>query len=90
MGSALTGVGRSRARRYDQEQDTRVTFEDVAGIEEAENELVEIVDFLKDPEEVHPPWGNGSQGVLLVGARERARRSWRGPSRGRRGCRSSP
>src|SRR3712207_1146609 len=42
MGGALTGVGRSRARRYDQEQDTRVTFDDVAGIEEAENELVEI------------------------------------------------
>src|SRR3712207_1084984 len=49
-GGVLTGVGRSRARRYDQEQGTRVTFDDVAGIEEAENELVEIVDFLKDPE----------------------------------------
>src|SRR5215217_7196131 len=49
MGGALTGLGRSRARRYDQEAETRVTFNDVAGIEEAENELVEIVDFLKDP-----------------------------------------
>src|SRR5215213_2438014 len=49
VGGALTGVGRSRARRYDQESETRVTFDDVAGIDEAENELVEIVDFLKDP-----------------------------------------
>src|SRR5215211_3305930 len=49
VGGALTGVGRSRARRYDRESETRVTFDDVAGIDEAENELVEIVDFLKDP-----------------------------------------
>src|SRR5687768_15102520 len=45
----LMGIGRSRARRYDQEKDTRVTFNDVAGIDEAENELIEIVDFLRDP-----------------------------------------
>jgi len=43
------GIGRSRARRYDQEKDTKVTFADVAGIDEAKNELVEIVDFLRDP-----------------------------------------
>src|SRR5215218_8255754 len=49
QGGGLTGVGRSRAMRYDQERETRVTFDDVAGIDEAENELVEIVDFLKDP-----------------------------------------
>ncbi len=46
IGGTLTGVGRSRARRYDKEQDTKVTFDDVAGIDEAENELVVIVDFL--------------------------------------------
>src|SRR5215218_815746 len=49
VGGALTGVGRSRARRYDRESETRVTFDDVAGIDEADNEPVEIVDFLKDP-----------------------------------------
>ena len=68
MGGALTSVGRSRARRYDQEQDTRVTFDDVAGIEEAENELVEIVDFLKDPEKYTRLGGAAPKGVLLVGA----------------------
>ena len=51
----LMGIGRSKARRYDQEKDTRVTFDDVAGIDEAENELVEIVDFLRDPKST-PAW----------------------------------
>jgi cell division protease FtsH len=68
VGGALTGVGRSRARRYDQENETRVTFEDVAGIEEAENELVEIVDFLKDPKKYTRLGGAAPKGVLLVGA----------------------
>jgi cell division protease FtsH len=68
VGGPLTGVGRSRARRYDQEQGTRVTFDDVAGIEEAENELVEIVDFLKDPEKYTRLGGAAPKGVLLVGA----------------------
>ena len=47
--AGLMGIGKSRARRYDQVQ-SKVTFNDVAGIDEAENELVEIVDFLKDPQ----------------------------------------
>src|SRR5918996_2756957 len=68
IGGALTGVGRSRARRYDQENETRVTFDDVAGIEEAENELVEIVDFLKDPKKYTRLGGAPPKGVLLVGA----------------------
>jgi cell division protease FtsH len=68
VGGALTGVGRSRARRYDQEQGSRVTFEDVAGIDEAENELVEIVDFLKDPNKYTRLGGAAPKGVLLVGA----------------------
>jgi cell division protease FtsH len=68
VGGALTGVGRSRARRYDQESETRVTFDDVAGIDEAENELVEIVDFLKDPNKYTRLGGAAPKGVLLVGA----------------------
>ena len=68
MGSGLMGIGKSRARRYDQETDTKVTFDDVAGIDEAENELVEIVDFLKDPPKYTRLGGTAPKGVLLVGA----------------------
>ena len=68
MASALMGIGKSKARRYDQEENTRVTFEDVAGIDEAESELVEIVDFLKDPQKYTRLGGSAPKGVLLVGA----------------------
>ncbi len=68
MGGGLMGIGRSQAKRYDAESDTKVTFEDVAGIDEAENELVEIVDFLKAPERYTRLGGTAPKGVLLVGA----------------------
>ena len=69
VGGGLMGIGKSKARRYDQETGgTRVTFEDVAGIDEAENELVEIVDFLKDPAKYTRLGGTAPKGVLLVGA----------------------
>jgi cell division protease FtsH len=63
----LMGIGKSKARRYDQEQDAKVTFDDVAGIDEAENELVEIVDFLRDPPKYTRLGGAAPKGVLLVG-----------------------
>jgi cell division protease FtsH len=68
IGGGLMGIGKSKARRYDQEKDTKVTFEDVAGIDEAENELVEIVDFLRDPKKYTRLGGTAPKGVLLVGA----------------------
>src|SRR3954465_8445214 len=49
MGGIL-GIGRSQAKRFDITKQDRVTFDDVAGIDEAENELVEVFDFLKDPQ----------------------------------------
>jgi cell division protease FtsH len=67
MGGGLMGIGKSKARRYDQEQGTKVTFDDVAGIDEAENELIEIVDFLKDPPKYTRLGGTAPKGVLLVG-----------------------
>ncbi len=64
----IMGIGRSKARRYDQESDARVTFDDVAGIDEAKNELVEIVDFLKSPGKYTRLGGTAPKGVLLIGS----------------------
>jgi len=68
FGGGILGIGKSKARRYDQENETKITFNDVAGIDEARNELVEIVDFLKDPEKYTRLGGTSPKGVLLVGA----------------------
>jgi cell division protease FtsH len=64
----LMGIGKSRARRYDQEAGSKITFDDVAGIDDAENELVEIVDFLKNPPKYTRLGGTAPKGVLLIGA----------------------
>jgi cell division protease FtsH len=66
-GGGLFNLGRSRAKRYSEEQ-PKVTFDDVAGIDEAENELIEIVDFLKNPAKYQRLGGTVPKGVLLVGA----------------------
>jgi cell division protease FtsH len=65
--SALGNFGRSQARRVDP-QKIRVTFDDVAGIDEAKSELSEIVDFLKTPEKYGRLGGRIPHGVLLYGA----------------------
>ncbi len=62
----LGGFGRSRARRYEAAQG-RVTFEDVAGIDEAKAELSEIVDFLREPQKYARLGGRIPRGVLLSG-----------------------
>jgi len=66
-GRGLFGLGRSRAKRYS-EAEPKVTFDDVAGIDDAENELVEIVDFLKNPAKYQRLGGTVPKGVLLIGA----------------------
>ena len=62
----LGAFGRSQARRVDPEK-IRVTFNDVAGIDEAKGELTEIVDFLKTPERYQKLGGRMPHGVLLYG-----------------------
>ncbi len=66
MMGGLTSIGRSKAKRYD-ETGKRTTFEDVAGIEDAEEELIEIVDFLKNPKKYTALGGRIPKGVLLSG-----------------------
>jgi cell division protease FtsH len=69
LGSGVFGLGKSRARRFDEAAgERRVTFEDVAGIDEARAELVEIDDLVKDPHRYTRLGGTAPKGVLLVGA----------------------
>jgi cell division protease FtsH len=66
MQNVLGSFGRARARRYEPSGD-RVTFADVAGIDEAKEELTEIVDFLRHPDKYRKLGGRIPHGVLLQG-----------------------
>jgi cell division protease FtsH len=63
---ALT-FGKTRAKIYDQATTSKVTFNDVAGVDEAEAELIEVVDFLKNPQKYQKLGGRIPKGVLLIG-----------------------
>ena len=70
MGGAgsIFNIGKSRAQLYDKNTSTvNVTFKDVAGLEEAKVEIMEVVDFLKNPEKYTKLGGKIPKGVLLVG-----------------------
>jgi cell division protease FtsH len=65
-GGKAMGFGKSRAKLLTERQG-RVTFEDVAGVDEAKDDLKEIVDFLRDPQKFQRLGGRIPKGVLLVG-----------------------
>jgi len=65
-GGPLT-FGKNRAKIHDQSEQIKVNFEDVAGVDEAKAELVEVVDFLKHPKKYQALGGRIPRGVLLVG-----------------------
>ena len=66
MGGAFLSVGKSKVKVY-MESDTKVTFDDVAGVDEAKDELKEIVAFLKNPKDYGRLGARIPKGVLLVG-----------------------
>ncbi len=66
FGGGLLSVGRSKAKLV-AETDVKATFNDVAGVDEAKDELHEIVDFLKRPEEFTRLGAHIPRGILLVG-----------------------
>lgn len=66
LGGGLMQIGKSKAKIY-VESDTGITFADVAGVDEAKDELREVVDFLKNPTDYGRLGGRMPKGVLLVG-----------------------
>ena len=66
-GGQFFNIGRSKAQLYDKDNQPSVTFQDVAGLEGAKEEVVEIVDFLKNPKKYTALGGKIPKGALLVG-----------------------
>ncbi|MBO7284958.1 MAG: ATP-dependent zinc metalloprotease FtsH [Bacteroidales bacterium] len=66
-GGGIFNVGKSQAKLYEKDNNVRVTFKDVAGLEEAKVEVMEIVDFLKNPQKYTALGGKIPKGALLVG-----------------------
>src|ERR1700716_2863753 len=66
VGAKALSFGKARARRFSEKQN-KVTFQDVAGVDEAKEELQEIIEFLRDPQKFQKLGGKIPKGVLLVG-----------------------
>src|SRR5690554_1559075 len=66
-GSQIFNIGKSKAKLFDEKNNVKVTFEDVAGLEGAKEEIQEIVEFLRNPEKYTSIGGKIPKGALLVG-----------------------
>lgn len=67
-GGQIFNIGKSKATLFDKESQVGITFNDVAGLEEAKQEVMEIVDFLKNPKKYTDLGGKIPKGALLVGS----------------------
>lgn len=66
-GGQIFSIGKSKARLFDEKQQLKVTFKDIAGLEGAKEEIQEIVEFLKNPDKYTSLGGKIPKGALLVG-----------------------
>ncbi|AWU45318.1 ATP-dependent zinc metalloprotease FtsH [Blattabacterium punctulatus] len=66
-GSQIFNIGKSRAKLFDENDNVKITFKEVAGLEEAKEEVQEIVEFLKSPNKYTKLGGKIPKGVLLIG-----------------------
>jgi cell division protease FtsH len=66
-GAQIFNIGKSKATLFDQNSKVNITFADVAGLDEAKEEVMEIVDFLKNPKKYTALGGKIPKGVLLIG-----------------------
>jgi cell division protease FtsH len=66
LGGGFMAIGKSKAKIY-MEKEVKVSFNDVAGVEEAKAELQEVIEFLKTPEKFHRLGGKIPKGILLIG-----------------------
>ena len=66
-GAQIFNIGKSKATLFEKDAKVTVTFADVAGLEEAKEEVMEVVDFLKNPKKYTSLGGKIPKGVLLVG-----------------------
>jgi len=66
-GQQVLNIGKNKAMLYDRQAETKLTFKDVAGLEEAKEEVAEVVEFLRNPQKFTKLGGHIPKGVLLVG-----------------------
>jgi len=66
-GQQVLNIGKNKAMLYDRQTETKITFKDVAGLEEAKEEVAEVVEFLRNPQKFTRLGGSIPKGVLLVG-----------------------
>lgn len=88
-GGRVMNFGKSKARLYNDDK-KKVRFRDVAGADEEKQELVEVVEFLKDPRKFSELGARIPKGVLLVRLREPVKHCWQGQLQVKQGFLSSP
>ena len=89
-GGQIFNIGKSRAQVFEGDSKVQVTFKDVAGMEGAKDEVLEVVDFLKNPKKYTELGGKIPKGVLLSGPQEPVKRCWPKPLPAKPRCPSFP